>query len=156
MLLICQGHISKLFFLTNLPNGNGEKASYEIYHESWVYQNQYHIQMFDLKYQWFNMVWVIFPLALSDETRSRDHFWDQNGLKPVSRPFWDQNVTLSRVTRLVSRPDSRPKWSQFRSRDQYQHQNVTLCLSMVLSNQYFVKTIELSCGHIYNLDFALL
>ena len=47
--------------------------------------------------------------ALSDETRSRDHFWDQNGLKMVSRPFWDQNVTLPRVTRLVSRPYSRPK-----------------------------------------------
>ena len=68
--------------------------------------------------------------TLSDETRSRDHFWDQNGLKPVSRPFWDQNVTLPRVTRLVSRPYSRPKWSQFRSRDQYRHQNVTLCFQI--------------------------
>ena len=58
---------------------------------------------------------------------SRDHFWDQNGLKMVSRPFWDQNVTLPRVTRLVSRPYLRPKWSQFWSRDQYRHQNVTLC-----------------------------
>jgi len=32
----------------------------------------------------------------------------------------------------------------------------TLNLSMVLSNQYSVKTIELSCGHNYNLDLALL
>ena len=29
--------------------------------------------------------------------------------KMVSRPFWDQNVTLYRVTRLVSRPFPRPK-----------------------------------------------
>ena len=59
---------------------------------------------------------------------SRDHFRDQNGLKPVSRPFWNQNVTLPRVTRLVSRPFSRLKWSQFQSRDRYRHQNIKLCV----------------------------
>ena len=74
-------------------------------------------------------------LALSDETRSRDYFRDQNGLEPVSRPFWDQNVTLPRVTRLVSRPFSRPKWSRLRSRDQYRHQNVTLCSTSELSTR---------------------
>ena len=51
------------------------------------------------------------------------------------RPFRDQNVTLHRVTRLVSRPYSRPKWSQFRSRDQYRHQNVTLCSTSELSTR---------------------
>ena len=44
----------------------------------------------------------------------------------VSRPFGDQNVTLHRVTRLVSRPFSRPKQCRFRSRNQYRHQNTTL------------------------------
>ena len=67
---------------------------------------------------------------LSDETRSRDH-------------FRDQNVTLPRVTRLVSRPFSRPKWSRLRSRDQYRHQNVTLRLITPLA---LVVPIE-SNGH---------
>ena len=33
--------------------------------------------------------------TLSDETGSRDRFRDQNGLEPISRPFWDQNVSFS-------------------------------------------------------------
>ena len=65
---------------------------------------------------------IRYHLALSDETGSQEHFQDQNGLEPVSRPFWVQSVTLPRVARLVSRPFSRPKWS----RDRYRHQNVTL------------------------------
>ena len=60
---------------------------------------------------------------LSDKTGSRDIFWDQNGLETILRP----NVTLPRVTRAVSRPFSRPKWSLYQSRDQYRHKNVTLC-----------------------------
>ena len=74
---------------------------------------------------WFTQTTSIYLFALSDETGSRDRLRDQNGLESVSRPFWDQNVTLPRVTRLVSRPFLRPKWSRFRSRDQYRHQNVT-------------------------------
>ena len=60
-------------------------------------------------------------LTLSDETGSRDRFWDQNGLKTsmetILRPKCDT------IWRLVPRPFLRPKWS----RDQYQDQNVTLC-----------------------------
>ena len=53
---------------------------------------------------------IRYHLALSDETGSRDH-------------FWDQNVTLPRVTRLVSRPFSRPNGREIGIEHKMSHSN---------------------------------
>jgi hypothetical protein len=106
----------------------------------------------------FVFVFVFFldpAYSLSDETGSRDHFRDQNGLESVSRPIWDQIVTLPRVTRLVSRPFLRPKWSRFRSRDKYRHQNVILSAYCISYSESFRHLLLKNIAHHMCLRFSL-
>ena len=94
-----------------------------------------------------------------------------NGLEPLKNIESDgSNIKKNIVKPLMAmvRPPKNIQWwwspqkplkicnGLFKTIEIYNGFLKTLNLSMVLSNQYSVKTIELSCGHNYNLDLALL